>query len=84
MTDAIALTPASLDLFRSFCEDAPNWSGSPLVTVTASEKGNLTDLKSKGLLDTFLEDDGCSFVVFTDKGREFATTLGFDPQNLTF
>ena len=71
------LTPGSLELFTTLVEDAPNWSGSPLVTVSPAERGNLTHLKKLGLLDTFV-DEGCSFVVFTDAGKALATELKLD------
>lgn len=80
---AITLTPASLALFLSLAEDAPNWSGSPLVTVSPAEKGNLTNLKTLGLIETFV-DEGCSFAVFTDAGKAFAAEHGIDPSTLTF
>lgn len=71
------LTPASLELFLGFAEDAANWSGYPLVTVTPEQKGNLTHLKKLGLLDTFVDED-CSFVVFSESGKALAAEHGFD------
>src|SRR5262245_41257501 len=68
----VTLTPASLDLFLGFAEDAPNWSGSPLVTLTPAQRGNLADLKKKGLLTTWEDEDGCVFVNFTDAGIALA------------
>jgi len=78
-----SLTPDSLELFLGLAEDAPNWSGSPLVTVSPSQRGNLTHLKKLGLLETFV-DEGCTFAVFTDAGRALAAEHGFDPAYLTF
>ena len=77
------LTPDSLDLFLGLAEDAPNWSGSPLVTVTPAQRGNLTHLKKAGLIETF-EDEGCSFAIFTDAGIKLAVEHGFDARNLRF
>lgn len=79
----IELTPDSLDLFLGLAEDAPNWSGSPLVTVTAAGKGNLTHLKKLGLIETF-EDEGCSFAIFTEAGIALAIEHGFDAEDLRF
>jgi hypothetical protein len=54
------LTSASLDLFLAYAEDAGNWSGNPWVdgnvSLDAAGRGNLTDLKRKGLLQTFTDD----------------------------
>ena len=79
----INLTSASLELFKSLVEDAPNWSGSPLITVSHAERGNLTHLKKLGLLETF-DDRGDMFAVFTDAGKQFATELGYDATQLDF
>jgi hypothetical protein len=73
-----ALTPASLDLFLGFAEDASNWSGSPLVTVTPAQRGNLTDLKVKGLIETWEDEDTCVFAIFTRAGLALAAEHGFD------
>lgn len=71
----ITLTPASLALFLAYAKDAKNWNGTPLVggNVGASpaDKGNLTDLKTKGLVETF-RDDGCTWLEFTDAGKALA------------
>ena len=77
----IDLTPASLALFKSLVEDAGNWSGTPLVEVDVHERGNLTQLKRRGLLTTFTDRNDV-FAVFTDKGRLFAELLGYDPEVL--
>ena len=74
---AAALTPASKELFESLVEDAGNWSGTPLVTVSPAERGNLTHLKKLGLLDTFV-DEGCSFAYFTEAGKALADELNLD------
>jgi hypothetical protein len=73
----IELTNASLELFKAFADDAENWNGTPLLDITNAQRGNLTDLKKNGLLETF-KDEGCDWVYFTDKGKEFAASLGFE------
>lgn len=75
MTTQTDLTPASIDLFKSLVKMAPDWSGSPLVEVTRQERGNLTDLKVKGLLTT-QDSDGCMFANFLPAGVALATELG--------
>lgn len=70
------LTPASAALFGQLVSMAPDWSGQPLVELTARERGNLTDLKVKGLLTTN-EDEGNMFVAFTDAGIDLAVEMGF-------
>lgn len=77
----ITLTSASEDLFRSLVDDAGDWSGTPIVEVTAAQKGNLTDLKRAGLLTT-QADRGCTFAYFTGKGVELAKELGLDWESL--
>lgn len=72
---APALTPASLELFLSLVDDAPNWSGTPLVSVTPQQRGNLTHLKMAGLLDT-MEDRGDAFALFTEAGVALAAEHG--------
>lgn len=71
------LTAASTALFTALAVDADNWGGNPLVDVTEAEKGNLTDLKAKGLLTTFT-DRGDSFASFTPEGRALAADLGIE------
>lgn len=75
------LTPATEALFRALVDDAGDWSGTPIVEVTRSQKGNLTDLKEKGLLTT-QADRGTVFAYFTAKGVELAKSLGLDWQSL--
>lgn len=76
---SINLTKTSLDLFVAYAEDADNWSGMPLVggNVGGSkeERGNLTQLKKAGLITTFV-DEGCTWIIFTDMGVEYAAALG--------
>jgi len=72
-----ALTPKSLALFLAYWDDAGNWSGTPLVggNVGGSkqERGNLTQLKQAGLIETF-ESDGQLWVRFTAAGETFAAS----------
>ena len=73
------ITPASEALFRDLWEDAPNWSGQPLlggnVEITKEERGNLTQLKRAGLLSTFL-DEGNVWVSFTPEAETYAVSIG--------
>lgn len=71
------LTAASLALFTELVRDSGNWSGEPLIDITREERGNLTQLKRAGLLETFT-DEGCVFAIFTDDGREFARSIGLE------
>jgi len=75
------LTKRSKELFIKYVKDADEWSGTPLVggNVGGSkeDRGNLTDLKKAGLITT-QKDMGASWVIFTDKGREYAKELGFE------
>ena len=76
---SINLTKTSLDLFVAYAEDADNWSGIPLVGGNVGgnkeERGNLTQLKKAGLITTFV-DEGCTWIIFTDMGVEYAAALG--------
>jgi hypothetical protein len=75
------LTPTSLALFLAYADDAGNWSGNPWVdgniSLDAAGRGNLTDLKRKGLLIT-QEDDGDAFIIFTPAGVALAAEHGID------
>jgi hypothetical protein len=66
-----ALTPESYNLLVSLIKDAPNWEGQPLIDISKEQRGNLSDLKRRGFLDTF-RDEGCMFAIFTPLGAEFA------------
>lgn len=76
---AMQLTDATRRLFVSLADDAANWMGEPLLggnfPTDRHTNGNVTDLKSKGLITTF-DDDGDIFVQFTDAGRKFAAEIG--------
>lgn len=71
------LTAETQNLFVSLVEDAPNWNGQPMVDITKEQRGNLSDLKRKGLIETF-RDEGCDWVNFTPAGIALATELGFE------
>jgi hypothetical protein len=75
------LTPASLDLFLALANDAGNWSGMPLiggnVQVTKAQRGNLTDLQEKGLIQLqYCSDTKGHFAAFTDSGKALAAEHG--------
>ncbi len=78
----VHITLESFKLLQSFIDDAPNWSGSPMVDLNAAQRGNLTQLKKAGLLTTF-RDEGIDWVVFTagkfnihvDRHIEFAYSV---------
>lgn len=65
----------SLNLFIALASDADNWSGQPLIDITKEQRGNLSDLKKKGLITTF-RDDGCDWADFTDEGIALAAEHG--------
>lgn len=75
MATSTTLTPASHSLFMEFAGDAGNWNGSPMVAITPAQRGNLTDLKTHGLLTTFT-DEGITWVNFTDAGLAYAAQFG--------
>lgn len=79
--DQTQLTPRSIQLFKDLANDAGNWGGSPLfggnVGCDKGDKGNLTQLKKAGLLTT-QEDEGLSWVNFTEAGVEYARSLGIE------
>ena len=80
------ITPRSLDLFLAYARDAANWGGSPLVGGnvggTQEDRGNLTQLKQVGLIETWVDREPgmppCTWIEFTPAGREFAQEYGID------
>jgi hypothetical protein len=74
-TNSMNLTPASLAVFVRHAKDAGNWNGCPMLDITKEERGNLTDLKAKGLVTTS-KDEGIEWVFFTDTGKAFAASMG--------
>jgi hypothetical protein len=73
------ITEKSLALFLAYAHDAGNWSGMPLVggNVGGSkeDRGNLTQLKRAGLIQTTL-DEGNTWVIFTEAGKALAAQHG--------
>lgn len=73
------LTPESLELFHLLALDAGNWGGIPCwggnVGGHKADRGNLTDLKRKGLVWTD-RANGCQWVHFTPEGKALAAALG--------
>jgi hypothetical protein len=74
-TNSMNLTPASLAVFIRHAKDAGNWSGHPMLDITYEQRGNLTDLKVKGLVTTD-RDEGIEWMHFTDAGKAFAAEYG--------
>lgn len=85
MSKQIELTVESKKLFIDLAEDAGNWSGTPLwdgnVGGGAEANGHLTDLKKKGLVETW-KDEGLVWVSFTEAGIEFAKELGISTESM--
>jgi len=81
MTTIPNITEKSKELFVAYAKDSGNWDGTPLVGGnvggSAEDRGNLTQLKQAGLITTF-RDEGCTWLSFTDAGREFAKQLGVE------
>lgn len=75
------VTPQSMKVFLAYAEDAPNWSGTPLVGGNVGggkeERGNLTQLKRAGLIITS-HDEGETWIYFTEAGKALAAEHGFD------
>ena len=75
----VQITDESKRVFLAYANDANNWNGNPLVggNVGGSkeERGNLTQLKKAGLIET-QEDEGNTWLYFTLKGQEYARSLG--------
>ena len=65
------LSQGSRKLLEELANEAPNWSGSPLLPdLKKKEEGYLTDLKKKGLITTDI-DEGCVWVYFTQCGEAY-------------
>lgn len=77
------ITERSLQLFLDYARDAAHWTGTPMVGGnvgrSAADRGNLTQLKKAGLVDTF-PSDGDMFVQFTDAGVALAAQHGITIQ----
>jgi len=65
------ITESSKRLLQKLAEDAPNWGGEPLLDITKEARGNLTQLKRAGFLETFSDDEGCQWVLFSDEGEQY-------------
>jgi hypothetical protein len=77
--EQLKITYTSFEVFMAYARDAGNWSGTPCiggnVGGSKEERGNLTQLKRAGLIQTF-KSDRCDFVEFTPAGRAFALEMG--------
>ena len=75
------ITESSLKLFLEYAEDAGNWNGTPMVGGnvggTKEDRGNLTQLKQAGLITT-IKEEYCTFVKFTEAGKELALEHGIE------
>ena len=75
------LTKTSKALFTAYAQDAGNWNGTPLVggnvAGTAALRGNLTQLKKAGLIETVKDETG-TWLYFTSLGIKCADALGID------
>jgi hypothetical protein len=76
----VKLSERATELFTAYARDAGNWSGNPMVGGNVpsngkSDRGYILALKRQGLITTYTEY-GCVWIVFTDKGLEYASTLG--------
>ena len=69
------ITSKSLELFLAYAKDAVNWNDMPLVGGnlggSKEDRGNLTQLKKAGLIQTTLEE-GNTWIIFTDAGIALA------------
>lgn len=74
MTDT-TLTPASLAVFIRHAKAARDWDGTPMLEISAAERGNLTDLKNRSLLTTY-RSDGIDWIIFLDAGVALAAEHG--------
>ena len=77
------ITPTSLALFVAFAQDSGQWAGVPLiggnVDVGPALRGNLTQLKKAGLVQTDYDSvENLTWLMFLPAGEAFATELGID------
>jgi hypothetical protein len=84
MTNTVNITDTSKAVFTMYYNDAGNWGGTPGVGLNVGgskeERGNLTQLKQAGLIETYT-DEGIVWVVFTDAGLSYAKELGLKEPN---
>ena len=76
------LTTASHETFMLYADDAANWSGNPWVSEgniepTKAQRGNLSDLVKKGLIEIVDFEPG-TYIKFTPDGIAYATANGID------
>jgi hypothetical protein len=71
------ITEQSKMLFLAYAADAINWNGEPLVGGSKEERGNLTQLKVAGLVETF-RDEGQTWLSFTAAGKALARENGIE------
>lgn len=71
------ITERSLALFLELARDACNWSGTPILMRSVSDRGNIVQLKQAGLLTTFA-DRGDTFAAFTPAGVALAAEHGVE------
>ena len=69
--------------FLAYYTDQDNWSGMPLVGGNvggdAADKGFLVNMKKRGWITTEdIDEDGCIWMDFTDKGRAQGALHGYD------
>lgn len=80
------ITSDSLDVFLGYAADADNWSGTPPLGGggggTKEARGNITQLKRAGLIETFVDEGGDggdeTWVRFTTEGRTLAALHGIE------
>lgn len=72
------LTQKSATLLRLLVSIAAERNCCPLMPgdLTAAQRGNLTDLKAKGMLGATWDDDHCTWVEITTQGRAAAAQEG--------
>ena len=73
----VNITERSREVFKEYAKDACNWNGTPLVGGSKEDRGNLTQLKIAGLVETF-RDEGCDWLDITEKGKAYAKELGIE------
>lgn len=93
MSQTIELTAASLETFLEYANDAGNWSDNPWVSSgnispTKAQRGNLSDLVKKGLIEIH-DSEGMGrardqYLVFTDAGVALAAEHGIQVSAVTF
>ena len=74
------ISQTSLDYFLLYAKDADNWGGTPRlganIKSTMKTRGNLVDLKIRGLITTVRTGENERWIHFTEKGKAFALEYG--------